>query len=268
VAKINTQIAEALARIREKQPLIHHITNTVAIADTANLTLHLGALPIMATAAEEAAEMTAQASALVLNIGTLSSALVQSMLLAGLKANELGIPVVLDPVGAGATRLRTHTSVRLLDELGIAIVRGNEGAIGTLSGAGVKMKGVESVKGVANPAAVARTSARSWKAVVAITGKRDIVSDGKRVLGVENTHVWLQAVSGTGCLATAAIAAFAAVESNFLVATVGALAAFGLAAELAAEATGGPSSFKVALFDAIYNMTPEQLAAGARVVSL
>jgi hydroxyethylthiazole kinase len=175
---------------------------------------------------------------------------------------------VLDPVGAGATRLRTHTSVRLLDELGIAIVRGNEGAIGTLSGAGVKMKGVESVKGVANPAAVARTSARSWKAVVAITGKRDIVSDGKRVLGVENTHVWLQAVSGTGCLATAAIAAFAAVESSFLVATVGALAAFGLAAELAAEATGGPSSFKVALFDAIYNMTPEQLAAGARVVSL
>jgi hydroxyethylthiazole kinase len=268
VAKIHTQIAEALANIRKKQPLIHHITNTVAIGDTANLTLHLGALPIMATAAEEAAEMTGQASALVLDIGTLSSGLAQSMLLAGRKANELGIPIILDPVGAGATRLRTHTSLRLLDELAVAVVRGNEGAIGTLSGAGVEMKGVESVTGVADPAAVARKMARSWQAVVAITGKRDIVSDGTRVLAVENTHPWLQAVSGTGCLATAAIAAFVAVEHNHLVATVGALAAFGLAAELAAEETTGPSSFKIALFDHIYNLTPEQLGERARIASL
>jgi hydroxyethylthiazole kinase len=268
VAKINTQIAEALSRIKEKQPLIHHITNTVAIGDTATLTLHLGALPIMATAAEEVAEMTSQASALVLNIGTLSSGLVQSMLLAGRKANELGIPIVLDPVGAGATRLRTHTSARLLDELAVAVVRGNEGAIGMLSGAGVEMKGVESVKGVVDPPAVAGAMARSWKAVVAITGKRDVVSDGKRVLAVENSHVWLQAVSGTGCLATAAIAAFAAVERNHLIATVGALAAFGLAAELAAKETAGPSSFKIALFDSIYNLTPERLEEQSRIVSL
>jgi len=268
VAKINTQIAEALARLREKQPLIHHITNTVAIADTANLTLHLGAIPVMATAAEEAAEMTEQAAALVLNIGTLTSALVQSMLLAGRKANDIGIPIVLDPVGAGATKLRTHTALRLLDELDLAVVRGNEGAIGTLSGAGGQMKGVESVHGLTDPATLAPHMARSWRAVVAITGKRDIISDGRRILAVENTHSWLTAISGAGCLATTAIAAFAAVEPNYLVATVGALAAFGLSAELAAEHTAGPSSFKIALFDLIHNLTPEQLAAGARITSV
>jgi hydroxyethylthiazole kinase len=268
MATINDQIAAALARIREQKPLIHHITNFVVMNDTANVTLHVGALPVMAHAAEEVAEMVTQAGALVLNAGTLTPARVESMLIAGRKANELGVPIVLDPVGAGATTLRTQANLRLLGELQIAVVRGNAGEIGTLSSSGGLVKGVESVKGVDDPAAVAQSMARARETVVAVTGKRDIVSDGRRILGVDNGHEWLQANTGTGCMATTLIAAFAAVERDYLVAAAGGLACLGLAAELAARKAQGPASFKVALFDQLYHLTPAQLAAGARVVKL
>lgn len=268
MSDINTQVAEALARIRAEKPLIHHITNLVVMNDTANVTLHVGALPVMAHAAEEVAEMTSLAGALVLNPGTLTPSWVESMLIAGRRANELGIPIVLDPVGAGATQLRTQTSLRLLEELQIAIVRGNSGEIGALSGAGGLVKGVESVEGVSDPIRVARALARERRTVVAITGKRDVISDGQRVLGVDNGHEWLKTNTGTGCMATTVIAAFAAVERDYLVAAAGGLACFGLAAELAAKEARGPASFKVALFDQLYNLTPEELGAGARVVEL
>ncbi len=268
MAEINQRIAEALSRIREQKPLIHHITNLVVMNDTANVTLHVGALPVMAHAAEEVAEMVSLAGALVLNPGTLTPSWVESMLIAGRQANELDVPIVLDPVGAGATRLRTQTNLRLLDELRIAVVRGNSGEIGALSGIGGVVKGVESVEGVANPAEVARAMARERGTVVAITGRRDVISDGERVLGVDNGHEWLTTITGTGCMATTMIAAFAAVERDYLVAAAGGLACFGLAAELAAEKARGPASFKVALFDHIHNLTPEELATGAHVVEL
>jgi len=266
MGRINDRIAEALSRIREEKPLIHHITNLVVMNDTANVTLHVGALPVMAHAAEEVAEMTGMAGALVLNSGTLTPAWIESMLIAGRKANELGIPIVLDPVGAGATTLRTETNLRLLDELRIAVVRGNSGEIGALSGAGGVVKGVESVEGVSDPAAVAQIMARERGTVVAISGKRDVVSNGQRTLGVDNGHAWLKTNTGTGCMSTTLVAAFAAVERDYLMAAAGGLACFGLAAELAAGEARGPASFKVALFDRIHNLTPEQLAAGARVV--
>ncbi|TET50795.1 MAG: hydroxyethylthiazole kinase, partial [Anaerolineales bacterium] len=188
--------------------------------------------------------------------------------IAGRAANERAVPIVLDPVGAGATRLRTETNLRLLNELKIAVVRGNSGEIGALSGAGGEVRGVESVEGVDDPIAVARAAAKEWGAVVAITGKRDVISDGERVLGVDNGHEWLTTTTGTGCMATTAIAAFAAVEPDYLVAAAGALACYGLAAELAAERADGPASFKVALLDAIYGLTSEQVSEGARVVQL
>ncbi len=268
MTEINQRIAEALTRIRQEKPLLHHITNLVVMNDTANVTLHVGALPVMAHAAEEVAEMTALAGALVLNPGTLTPAWVESMLIAGRKANERGIPIVLDPVGAGATTLRTETNLRLLDELQIAVVRGNSGEIGALSGAGGIVKGVESVEGVSDPVEVAQSMARAHGVVVAITGKRDVIADGKRVLGVDNGHQWLTTITGTGCMATTMVAAFAAVERDYLVAAAGALACFGLAAEQAAEKAHGPASFKVALFDQLYNLTPEELAQGARIVEL
>jgi hydroxyethylthiazole kinase len=302
---INQQVADALARIRAQRPLIHHITNLVVMNDTANLTLHLGALPVMAHAVCEVAEMTAAASALLLNLGTLTPERAEAMLVAGRAANERGIPVVLDPVGAGATRLRTQTGLRLLRELEVAVVRGNAGEIASLSAASSRsrdfqiasdtsadpesalplVKGVESVGDAGDPIAVARTAAREWSAdrvpsadrlrsanrlrsAVVITGQRDTLSDGRRTLGVDNGHRWLTTITGTGCMATTAIAAFAAVEPDPLIAAAGGLACLGLAAERAARHAHGPASFKVAFLDAVYHLAPEDLRAGARIVEL
>jgi len=278
--------AEMLARIRQRKPLLHHITNFVVMNDTANVTLHVGALPVMAHAREEVAEMVAAAGALVLNPGTLTPEWVEAMLIAGRRANELGIPVVLDPVGAGATTLRTQANQRLLRQLKIAVLRGNSGEVGALAGMGGVVKGVESVVDVADPVKVARDFARQQGIVVAITGKQDVISDGERVVLVDNGDPWLKTITGTGCMATTMIAAFCAVEQDHLLAASGGLIAFGLAAELAAAVgqvsipapgtaamesrpTGqppafGPGSFKVALFDALYNLTAEQIVAGAK----
>ena len=265
---INHQIAEALSRIRQTKPLVHHITNLVVMNDTANVTLHVGALPVMSRAPEEVGEMVRMAGALVLNPGTLTTFEIESMFIAGQAANELGIPIVLDPVGAGATRFRLQMNERLLNELRISILRGNAGEIGALSGVGGEVKGVESIKGVDDPAAVARAMAHQREMVIAIGGKRDILSDGKRILGVDNGHPWLTTITGTGCMATTMIAAFAAVERDYLIAAAGGLACFGLAAEMASLKANGPASFKLALLDQIYHLSPEQLSQGARVVEL
>lgn len=265
---LNERIAELRERVRLQRPLLHHITNFVVMNDTANVTLHIGGLPVMAHAREEVAEMVAAASALVLNPGTLNPDWVESMRVAGKRANELGIPVVLDPVGAGATTLRTESNRRLLEELKIAVVRGNSGEIGALTGMGGVVKGVETVVEVDDPIGVAKALARRYGTTVAITGPRDIVTDGTRVFGVDNGHPMLKTITGTGCSATTMIAAFVAVERDYTLAAVAALACFGLAAERAAAVAHGPGSFKVALHDAIYNLSADQIRAGAKVVEL
>jgi hydroxyethylthiazole kinase len=260
--------AELLVRIRERRPLIHHITNFVVMNDTANLTLALGALPVMAHAKEEVAEMVASAGALVLNPGTLTPEWVESMLIAGRRANELGIPVIYDPVGVGATRLRNETGQRFLDTLRLAAVRGNSGEVGALAGAGGKVKGVESVEGVADPIQVARSLAQKYHCVVAITGARDIISDGQRVLGVDNGHALLKTITGSGCMATTAVAVFCAVERDALMATAAALACYGLAAQYAALDAKGPGTFRSALLDEVYRLTPAHVEARAQIVEL
>jgi hydroxyethylthiazole kinase len=258
--------ATIAARIRERHPLIHHITNFVVMNDTANATLALGATPVMAHAREEVVEMVGMAGALVLNSGTLTPEWVESMLAAGRRANELGVPVIYDPVGAGATMLRTETGLKFLEMLRLAVVRGNSGEIGALAGAGGVVRGVDSVKGVNNPVEVAKNFAQRQRTVVAITGKRDIVSDGRRVLGIDNGHALLQTITGSGCMATTAIAAFCAVEPDYLVATAAALACYGLAAERAARRAKSPGSFRVALLDALFELTPAQIKSGVRIV--
>ena len=273
-----TQAAAALGRLRQQRPLIHHITNQVVMNDTANVTLHLGALPVMAHATEEVAEMVEQAGALVLNLGTLTAERVTAMRLAGRRANERGTPVVLDPVGVGATAYRTQTALTLLQELQIAVVRGNLGEIAALAGQHGTVRGVESVAAGVDPQALAGELAHHLGVVVCITGARDIVCDGRRMLGVDNGHPWLSTVTGTGCMATTAIAAFVAVEPDALLAAAAALAFFGLAAERAAGGTPagrsgeagtlGPASFKAALLDCLYHQSPENLAAGARIADL
>lgn len=261
---LSAHTAELLVKLRQARPLVHHITNFVVMNDTANVTLHIGALPVMAHAREEVAEMVASAGALILNLGTPTPERIESMLIAGRKAKELGVPIVLDPVGAGATALRTESAWRLLEELDIAMVRGNLGEMSALVGLGGQVKGVESISG-GDPVKVAHRMARRWRLTAAITGKRDIISDGGRTIGVDNGHEWLTAVTGSGCMATAVIAAFTAVEPDPLLAATAGLVCFGLAAELAAEKARGPASFKVALFDALYNLTPEQVRSGAKV---
>jgi len=265
---LSEKVAEILERIRQKRPLLHHITNFVVMNDTANVTLHVGALPVMAHAKEEVADMVSMAGALVLNPGTLTPQWVDSMITAGQKANRLGIPIILDPVGAGATPLRTESNLRLLEELKIAVVRGNSGEIGALTGLGGVVKGVESVVEVEDPIAVAEALAQEYGLTAAITGARDIISDGKRAMAVDNGHPMLKTITGTGCMATTMIAAFAAVEDDYLLAATGGLVSFGLAAEIAAIQAEGPGSFKMALFDALYNLSREQLLEGAKALFL
>lgn len=266
--KINNYVAGLLNKIKNNKPLIHHVTNFVVMNDTANITLHAGALPVMAHAYEEMEEMTGIANALVINIGTLSKQWIKSMFVAGRKANSIQIPIVLDPVGAGATKLRTKTSLDLLNKLRISVLRGNSGEIGAVSGAGGEVKGVESVKGISDPEKVAQNLAKKYKTVVAITGKRDIISDGKDLYYVDNGHQLLSTITGTGCMATTLIAVFCAVEKNYTLATAGALAFFGIAGEIASKKANGPASFKVALLDTVYNMDAKSFEKNAKIIKV
>jgi len=203
--------ADRLEEIRGLKPLIHHITNFVVMNETANATLAIGALPVMCHAREEVAEMAAMSGALVLNIGTLWPELVEAMLIAGKSANANGVPIVFDPVGAGATKLRTDSSLRILSELKVKIVRGNSGEVGVVAGQGGVVRGVESYGTKGDLVEVARTISTRFGAVGAITGKRDTVVDKSRIGYCDNGHQMLTTITGTGCTATTLVAAFAAV---------------------------------------------------------
>lgn len=265
MANWNEQAGNLLTKLRDKKPLVHNITNWVVTNVTANALLQIGALPVMAHAREEVEEMVKAAGALVLNIGTLTPPLVEAMMLAGKRANQIGVPVVFDPVGAGATRLRTETSRLLLRELSIAILRGNSGEISVLAGLGGEVKGVEAVSSGGDRGEIAKQAAREFRTVAALTGPKDYISDGERLLVVGNGHPLLAAVTGTGCMSSAVVAAFAAVTDDYLMAAAAGLAAFGLAAEHASATSRGPGSFQIALSDALYHLTGAALCAGARI---
>jgi hydroxyethylthiazole kinase len=244
---------------------VHQITNYVVMNETANATLALGALPVMAHAREEVEEMVAHAGALVLNIGTLSPEWVEAMLLAGRGANARDVPVVLDPVGAGATRYRTETAKRILAEVDVTVLRGNAGEVATLAGVEAEVRGVESIGGVGDPAGLARKAARTLGLVAAVTGPVDHVSDGNRVIGIANGHPLLAAITGTGCMSSAITGCFLAVADSALDGAVEALVAFGVAGEDAAREAKGPGSFHVALYDALAALDPDTLDARAKI---
>ena len=264
---MNTALAPGatLASLRAEKPLIHQITNYVVMNETANATLALGALPVMAHAAEEVEEMVGLARALVINIGTLSPPWVEAMLVAGKAANARGIPVVLDPVGAGATRYRTDTAKHLLDEVDVTVLRGNAGEVATLVGVKAEVRGVESIGVTGDPAELARAAARTLELVASVTGPVDHVSDGVRTLSVANGHELLATVTGTGCMSSAITGCFLAANANALEAAAEALAAFGLAGEDAAAVAKGPGTFHAALYDALYSLTPDSLDERARI---
>jgi hydroxyethylthiazole kinase len=257
---------DSLRRLRDAKPLVHQITNYVVMNETANATLALGALPVMAHAREEVEEMAAIAGALVLNIGTLSPHWVDAMLLAGRVANEHGIPVVLDPVGAGATTYRTRTAKRILDEVDVTVLRGNAGEVATLVGVDAEVRGVESIATGGDPAELAREAGRQLALVASVTGAVDHVSDGETVISIENGHPLLATVTGTGCMSSALTGCFLAVNREApLAAAAEALVAFGVAGEDAAQGAHGPGSFHVALYDALAALDPATLDERARV---
>ncbi|MBU2547801.1 MAG: hydroxyethylthiazole kinase [Proteobacteria bacterium] len=267
MTRLTEQAVRSLEAIRGQKPLIHNITNYVVMNTTANALLAMGASPVMAHAIDEVEEMVSFAGALVLNIGTLSGPWVEAMLAAGKRASELGKPVILDPVGAGATRLRTETAKRILSEIKVSVVRGNASEILALRDAASHTKGVDAVHSVDEAIDVARQISVELHTTLAITGATDLVTDGRQVVRIENGHPLMALVTGMGCTATALVGAFSAVEANPVNSAAAALAYLGLAGENAAGRAEGPGSFMVALLDALYTITPEDLGAGARIVT-
>ena len=265
--KMAKRAVENLRSVRKRRPLVHNITNYVVMNYTANALLACGASPVMAHAVEEVEEMVSLAGALVLNIGTLSPPWIEAMLKAGKRANALHIPVILDPVGAGATRLRTDSARRLIEGISIQVIRGNASEILSLTvdrpGSGTK--GVDSIHTVDQVQETANILAMELRTTLAITGAVDLITNGERVCRVMNGHEMMSHVTGTGCTATAIIGAFLAVNPFPLQAAATGLAYFGLAGEKAAARASGPGTFQVALLDALYEMKEEELRAGARI---
>ena len=257
--------AEQFANVRTKSPLIHNITNYVTVNDCANMVLACGASPIMADDAAEVEDITTICGGLNINIGTLNSRTIESMLKAGKKANALGHPVVLDPVGAGASALRTETACRLLDEVRFTVIRGNISEVKTLASGAGTTKGVDA--DVADRVTEENLDAKTG-AVVAITGAIDIVADGAKAYCIRNGHPMMSAITGTGCQLSALTAAFiTANPGQPLEAAAAAVCAMGLAGEIAhARLTplDGNATYRNYIIDAIYHMTPAQLEEGAK----
>jgi hydroxyethylthiazole kinase len=250
-----------IERVRATAPLVHSITNFVVMNTTANALLSLGASPVMAHAAEEVADLAAAAGALVINIGTLSPAWVESMRLAMRSAARAGRPIVFDPVGAGATAYRTESCRRLIEETAPSIVRGNASEIRALAGASSATKGVDSADESETALESARSLAARYGCVAVASGAVDLVVSAGRVARVSNGHSMMPRVTGLGCTATALIGAFAAVNSSLPDAAAHAMAVMGIAGELAAAESPGPGTFQVKFLDALYRLTEAEIRA-------
>lgn len=257
ISKVN----ELLKKVRDVNPLVHNITNVVVTNFTANGLLALGASPVMAYASQEVADMAKIAGALVLNIGTLNSTVVESMLIAGKSANAHGVPVILDPVGAGATAYRTETAKKIIEEVNISVLRGNAAEIANVAGLEWEIKGVDAGEGRGNTVELAKSTAAMLNTVVVITGREDVISDGNRTFVVRNGHPILTKVTGAGCLLTSVIGAFSSVEKDLLKAATAALTFYGVAAELAAQKTEGqgPGSFQIEFLNQLSFVSADEL---------
>ena len=255
----NDVLSAAIAAVRTKSPLVHNITNYVVMNNSANALLAVGASPVMAHWVSEMEEMTAIAGALVINIGTLDADWIEGMKAAGLAACRRGTPIVLDPVGAGATSQRTNAAWELIDLCHPTVIRGNGSEIMALVDANVKSKGVDSSASSDDALAAARRLAADTGAIVVISGETDYITNGEDVFTVEGGHPIMTAVTGMGCTSTALVGAFAAVEPDPMVAATAAMAVMSLAGERAAEKAHGNGSMQVHFLDELYNLTPETL---------
>ena len=247
-------------RLRAEAPLVHNITNYVVMNSTANALLALGASPVMAHAIEEVEEMTALAKALVINIGTLSTPWVEAMLRAGQEALRRQIPVVLDPVGCGATAFRTRTLQMLVQEIRPAIIRGNASEIRSLLYSGPGAKGVDSRHLPEEVVDEAKALSRSAGCVVSVSGPVDLIVEGDRIVRIANGHSLMSKVTGMGCTASAITGAFVAVNDSPFLAAARAMAVMGIAGEVAAERSAGPGSFQVQFLDTLFALQESEIS--------
>ena len=267
-------LGTCIENVRKNVPLVHNITNYVTVNDVANILLACGGSPIMSDEPEDVEDITTICGGLNINIGTLNSRTITSMLLAGKKANQLGHPVVLDPVGAGASRLRTDTAFRLLRDVKFTVIRGNISEIKTLASGAGTTKGVDAdvadkvtEANLDSAVAFAKAFAAQRGAVIAITGAIYIVADAEKAYCIRNGNAMMSSITGTGCQLSALTAAFVTANPGHpLEAAAAAVCAMGLAGETAHKRLtplDGNSTYSNYIIDAIYNMTPDQLEEGA-----
>jgi len=261
-------IADDLRAVRERAPLVHNVTNFVVMQQTANALLAIGASPIMAHAEAELDELLAYAGALVLNIGTLDAPWIRAMEAALAAARARALPVVLDPVGAGASRLRTDTAMRLLGSGGVTILRGNASEILALAGAAGATKGVDSTLSSDAAREAAQGLAARYRCAVVVSGVVDYCIDRTREFRVNNGVAMMARITGMGCTASALCGAFAAVQSDPLHAAVDAMAVMGVAGELAFAAARGPGTMAASFLDALHHLGVAELERGLRLETL
>lgn len=263
------KMSSALTKLQKTTPLIHNITNYVTVNDVANTVLAIGASPIMADDIKECEDITAISSALVVNMGTLNHRTVASMIAAGQKANKLSIPVVFDPVGAGASSFRNQTALTFLEQVKVSVIRGNLSEVSFLSGLKVYTKGVDSSQRDEknDPLFVAKSVAKKLDCAVAITGITDIICDKKQVAVVSNGNKLLSKVTGTGCMASALVGAYIGAVRDPFTAAVSGVASMAMAGEIAFEKVGtqGTGSFHIAILDALSNLTTETIKERAKM---
>jgi hydroxyethylthiazole kinase len=247
-------LSAVITAVRTKSPLVHNITNYVVMNNSANALLAIGASPVMAHWTSEMEEMTAIAGALVINIGTLDDKWIEGMIAAGLAASRRGTPVVLDPVGAGATSQRTEAALRIIEQCRPTIIRGNASEIMALVDAGIKSKGVDSSASSDDALESAKRLAAATGSVVVISGETDYITNGIDVYTVEGGSPIMTSVTGMGCTATAVVGACAAVVADPMVAATAAMALMSLAGERAAEYSRGSGSMQINFLDELYNL--------------
>lgn len=275
---MNHEVKAVLDQLRSTTPLVHNITNNVTINDCANALLAIGGSPIMGDEAQDVAEITRICDALVINIGTLCTTTIEAMFAAGKPATELAHPIVLDPVGAGASTIRTTTSARILEELGVTVVRGNMSEIKALAGGSTTTRGVDvceddvvTKEGLAEAATFAKKFAQSAGVVVAITGAIDIIADEHRAVALFNGSPMQGRITGAGCMLSSITGAFVSAGDDPYYATVAAVASMGLAGQQAESRMGeldGNGSYRTYLLDALFNLTGDALAEGIRFEEL
>ena len=256
--------SEYMKNVKEKRPLVHHITNYVTVNDCANVSICAGGSPVMSDSAKDVVDIARIASAVILNMGTLNKRTVDSMILTGKIANENGIPVIFDPVGVGASNYRNEAAAQILSDVKVDVIKGNAGEIGVLSGIGGEVRGVDSVSSN-NERLATETLAKKYGCIVEMTGETDYVSDGERTLTLKNGHVLMECVSGTGCMVSSVVGCYIGANGVSVDSVAAAISAFSIAGELAAPESKGPGSFKVNLLDSLFNLTCEQFDSMRKV---